>query len=76
MPYFVYRICEQPGKAKQLEHLATFDEFKGARQLVRTERPLLDPAAGQDVRMIFAKSEVEAQALLQRPRDERVIGED
>jgi hypothetical protein len=76
MPYFVYRIAEQPGRAKQLEHLATFDKFQEARQLVRAERPALDPAAGQDVRMIFAKTEVEAQALLQRPRDERVIGED
>jgi hypothetical protein len=76
MPYFVYRISAQPGRAKQLEHLATFDRFQEAKQLVRTERPALDSAAGQDVRMIFAKSEVEAHALLQRPRDERVIGED
>jgi hypothetical protein len=76
MPYFVFRISEQPGRAKQLDHLATFDKFQEARQLVRTERPRLGPAAGQDVRMIFAKSEVEAQALLQRPREERVIGED
>jgi hypothetical protein len=76
MPYFVFRIFEQPGRAKQLEHLATFDKFQEAKQLVRAERPSRDPTAGQDVRMIFAKSEVEAQALLQRPRDERVIGED
>ena len=76
MPYFVFRISEQPGRAKQLEHLATLDRFQEARQLVRAERPALDPSAGQDVRMIFAKSEVEAQALLQRPREERVIGED
>ncbi len=76
MPYFVFRIREQPGRAKELEHLATFDRFQEAKQLVRTERPHLDPAAGRDVRMIFAKSEVEAQALLQRPREERVIGED
>jgi len=76
MPYFVYRITERPGAAKQLEHLATFDKFQEAKQQVRTDRTGLDPAAGQDVRMIFAKSEVEAQALLQRPREERVIGED
>jgi len=76
MPYFVFRVTEQTGKAKQLEHLATFDKFQEAKQLVRAERPKADPAAGQDVRMIFAKSEVEAQALLQRPREERVIGED
>jgi hypothetical protein len=76
MPYFVYRITERPGAAKQLEHLATFDRFQEAKQKVRTDRAGLDSAAGQDVRMIFAKSEVEAQALLQRPREERVIGED
>ena len=76
MPYFVYRITEQPGKVKQLDHMATFDKFQEARRLVRTERPKAAPTTGQDVRMIFAKSEVEAQALLQRPRDERVIGED
>lgn len=76
MPYFVFRILEQPGRAKQLEHLATFDKFQDARQLVRADRPTRDAAAGEDVRMIFAKSEVEAQALLQRPREERVIGED
>lgn len=76
MPYFVYRITERPGAAKQLEHLATFDKFQEAKQKVRTDRTGLDPTAGQDVRMIFAKSEVEAQALLQRPREERVIGED
>jgi hypothetical protein len=76
MPYFVYRITEQPGRTKQLEHVATFDKFQEAKQLVRSERPKADVAAGQDVRMIFAKNEVEAQALLQRPREERVIGED
>ena len=76
MPYFVYRIIERPGAAKQLEHLATFDTFQDAKQRVRADRSAIDPATGQDVRMIFAKSDVEAQALLQRPREERVIGED
>ena len=69
MPSFVYRITERPGAAKQLEHLATFDKFQEAKQRVRTDRSAIDPATGQDVRMIFAKSEVEAQALLQRPRE-------
>ena len=76
MPYFVYRITERPGAAKHLEHLATFDRFQEAKHRVRQDRAALDPASGQDVRMIFAKGEVEAQALLQRPREERVIGED
>jgi hypothetical protein len=76
MPYFVFRVTERAGSAKLLEHVATFDKFPDAKQLVRTERDKADRAAGEDVRLIFAKSEVEAQTLLQRPRDERVIGED
>jgi hypothetical protein len=76
MPYFVFRVTERAGSAKLLEHVATFDKFPDAKQLVRTERDKADRASGEDVRLIFANSEVEAQTLLQRPRDERVIGED
>ncbi len=76
MPYFVFRVIERTGSAKQLEHMATFGKFPDAKQLVRAEREKADRGAGEDVRLIFAKSEVEAQTLLQRPRDERVIGED
>lgn len=75
MPYFVYRITEQDNK-KELEHLETHDNYKQAKQQVRSIRA--DKAADDDAdyRMIFAKSEVEAETLLKAPREERVIGED
>ena len=75
MPYFVYRIIEKD-KLKELEHLDTFTKYQEAKQAVRSrrsEKVADDPA---DYRMIFAKSEIEAETLLKAPRDERVIGED
>lgn len=75
MPYFVYRILEQDDK-KELEHIDTFTKYQEAKQVVRSkrsEKAADDPA---DYRMIFAKSEIEAETLLKTPRDERVIGED
>jgi len=72
MPYFVYRIHEP----MRLEHLATHTVYKEARQAVRELRAAEGPASVNNIRMIFAKSEAEAEKLLSTPRDERVIGED
>jgi hypothetical protein len=72
MPYFVYRI-EDP---KHLEHLATFPVYREARQKVRDLRAEGGPDSVNSIRMIFAKSQVEAEKLLTAPREERVIGED
>ncbi len=72
MPYFVYKIT--PSLA--LTHIETQERYQDARANVRTlraERPEGDDA---DYRMIFAKSQLEAERLLSRPRDNRVIGED
>ena len=39
MPYYVYQIGPQTGSAKkQLTHLATYEDFKAARALVRDRR--------------------------------------
>lgn len=75
MPYFVYRITEKDNQ-KELEHLETFTKYQDAKQVVRSKRA--DKAADDpaDYRMIFAKSDVEAETLLKAPREERVIGED
>ena len=75
MPYFVYRIIEQEDK-KDLEHIETFTKYQEAKQVVRTKRTEKAADDTADYRMIFAKSEVEAETLLKTPRDERVIGED
>lgn len=75
MPYFVYRIIENEN-VKELEHLETFTKYQEAKQLVRGKRADKDSDDPADYRMIFAKSEIEAETLLKAPREERVIGED
>ena len=76
MPYFVYRITENDDNVKQLEHIETFSKYQEAKQLVRSRRADKSADDNSDYRMIFAKSEIEAETLLKAPRDERVIGED
>lgn len=72
MPYFVYRILPP----KKLEHLDTTDKYQEAKKLVRGLRAELGPESVNSVRMIFAKTQGEAEKLLSMPREERVIGED
>lgn len=72
MPYFVYKITPN----LVLTHIETQERYQAARATVRKLRA--ERAEGEDVdyRMIFAKHQLEAEKLLSRPRDNRVIGED
>ncbi len=72
MPYFVYRISEP----RKLEHMDTKENYREARELVRSLRSNSDIVAIESIRMIFANNPAEAEKLLSVPRDERVIGED
>jgi hypothetical protein len=72
MPYFVYKIAPP----RVLTHIDTKEQYKEARALVRELRPSAAGGGGEEFRMIFAKSQAEAEKLLSTPRDERVIGED
>ncbi len=72
MPYYVYRITPP----KKLDHLETMQKYQEAKKLVRELRTELGPDSVNNVRMIFAKSQGEAEKLLSMPREERVIGED
>ena len=72
MPYFVYRITPP----LQLTHLETKDKYRDARTLVRGLRQDQPKGAELEYRMIFASNRAQAEKLLSRPRDERVIGED
>lgn len=77
MPYFVYHIEQPQDKAvKELTHIETFDNYKDARSLAREKRAELPKGGTEDVRLIFAKTQVEAEKLLSAPREERVVGED
>jgi len=72
MPYFIYKI-EEP---MRLTHLGTEDKYKEARSQIRQLRQEATTTAGIEYRMMFAKSQTEAERLLATPRDERVIGDD
>ena len=77
MPYFVYRIVPDTGSGKkQLTHLETCTDFKTARKLVREKRAKAGPAPNEAYRLIFAKTQIEAETLLSKPREARVVGED
>jgi hypothetical protein len=76
MPYFVYHIALHDAGKKSLTHLETFSDYKSARALAREKRAALAAGGQEDVRLIFAKNQVEAEKLLSTPREERVVGED
>ncbi len=72
MPYFIYRVSE----SRKLEYIDRKEKYREARDMVRDLRSQNDQAGVDSVRMIFAKSQAEAEKLLSAPRDDRVIGED
>ncbi|HHI76781.1 MAG TPA: hypothetical protein ENJ94_06370 [Gammaproteobacteria bacterium] len=78
MPYFVYYVTINPANnTKSLEYIDTKDNYREARALARERRAQLDRSnPNLECRMIFAKTQVEAEKLLSAPREERVIGED
>ncbi len=68
MPYFVYKISQDPELGKKLDHVDTFDVFKEAMKLCRTMRAEKPAAENYEVRMIFAKDTREARRLLTTTR--------
>lgn len=77
MPYYVYNISTNlENNVKKLSHLGTFDKYKDAKKIAREGRKELTDNANEDCRLIFAKTEIEAEKLLSAPRETRVIGED
>ncbi len=72
MPYFVYKISPP----SLLTHIETKDHYRDARTLVRRLRREQPSAETFQYRMVFADSQAEAEKLLSKPRDDRVIGED
>jgi len=72
MPYFVYKVAPN----LSLTHIETKERYQDARTLVRALRAERVEGDDADYRMLFAKHQAEAEKLLSRPRDERVIGED
>ncbi len=77
MPYFIYYVTHNPAtNTKKLEYIDTQDNFKAARILARERRTEMAEEPQTECRLIYAKTQIEAEKLLSAPREERVIGED
>lgn len=76
MPYFVYKIIEQP--IRQLELMERFPGYKEANAVVKAKREELKQAGETClVRLIFAENELEAEDMLNQVREpEPMIGDD
>lgn len=72
MPYFVYQVTP----SLKLTYVETAERYQDARASVRRLREARPAGDDTDYRMIFAAHQSEAERLLSRPRDGRVIGED
>lgn len=66
MPYYIYRIAEQP--IRRLELLEREDAFRTASARTKALRAAPDHPPGCTVRMVFAQSELEAEDLLNQVR--------
>ncbi len=71
MPYFLYKLYSD----KKLEPIASYPKFAEAKQHVRDLRQQLSGNETYAVKMIFAKSDAEAEKLLTTEREYRPEGE-
>ena len=79
MPYFVYNYIELPESGvKKLTHLATYPDYRAAREHVKQERNRLVDSGDKTItcRLIHATNEVAAAKLVSAPRDDRMIAGD
>ncbi len=67
MPYFIYRITENP--IRQLQKLEQHDIYRDAAARVKQLRGELPEASPATVRMIHAETEFDAEDLLNQVRE-------
>ena len=75
MPYHVYRITRgSSGEPRKLELIEFFDSYRDARTLARDKRgePL---ERGEEIKIIFAENQNEAEARLREVREAPVLKE-
>lgn len=71
MPYFLYAIAGP----RQLTQLAVYTDYKEARAEARRRRAEQGSESASQIRMMFARNEAEAEALLNAPKQEIYIDE-
>ncbi|HKK06725.1 MAG: hypothetical protein P8009_00860 [Gammaproteobacteria bacterium] len=74
MPYYIYQI----GRLNLLEQLGVEDSFRDAKARTTELRAQLSLGPGEQIRMIFAANELEAEDLLSQPSQasDGVFGDD
>ena len=72
MPYFIFKVF--PGK--KLQAVTSFEKFKEAKEHARELRKQMTPADDYNVKVIFAKTDLEAEVLLKEEREYRPMGDD
>jgi len=72
MPYFLYKIFPN----KKLELITQFEQFAAAKTEAKRLRPLITVADNYQIKVIFAKSDIEAVLLLKEQREARPLGDD
>jgi hypothetical protein len=67
VPYYVYKIHQQP--IKLLELVQEFDSFKPASAHAKTIRASLTPADSYTIKVIHADNQLQAEDLLNQVRE-------
>ena len=76
MIYFVYRIHPSNNPiVKQLDKLGEFEQFKLAKEFVLERRANQAETDKSEVKIIFAKNELEAEENLQEKRETPILRE-
>lgn len=74
MPYFIYRITEQPIRLlKSLEQHETYRDASARVKALRAEQAVDSPAV---IKMIHAETELQAEDLLNEVREKPPAGDD
>lgn len=64
MPYFIYKIFPE----KQLEPITYFEKYPDAKRYARSMRSMVTPQDNYNVKIMFAKNQLEAEMLLKEKR--------
>jgi hypothetical protein len=76
MPYYIYRISESAGSVvKHLELLATYDNYRDAKQLAKKTRSEMDTSEPAQIKVMFADNELMAEEQLLEKREKPVVME-
>lgn len=76
MPYYIYKITAGPtALVKTLEKLDQCDSFKEAKARARSMRAALNEGDNDQIKVMFADNELEAEEQLMEKREAPILRE-